>query len=47
MANGQRFQFVTRIIKHGARGEMAVFKQQGQLYDLCQGATENLVLYEL
>ena len=47
MANGQRFQFANRMIKHGARGEMAVFKRQGQLYDLFQGVTENLVLYEL
>ena len=34
MANGQKFQFATRMIKHGARGEMAVFKREEQLYDL-------------
>ena len=34
MANGQRFQFATRMIKQGAREEMAVFKRAGQLYDL-------------
>ena len=35
MANGQKFQLATRMVKHGARGELAVFKWQGQLYDLC------------